>query len=38
MWDVADAQLFFSPEKFPDFDEVKFEEALEEYMRNQARI
>jgi undecaprenyl diphosphate synthase len=38
MWDVADAQLFFSPEKFPDFDEVKFEEALEEYMRRQRRF
>jgi undecaprenyl diphosphate synthase len=38
MWDASDAQLFFSPEKFPDFNEVKFEEALEEYARRQRRF
>ena len=31
MWDVADAQLYFSEEKFPDFTPEKLEEALEEY-------
>lgn len=38
MWDTADAQLFFSPEKFPDFTPEKFEEALEEYARRQRRF
>ena len=37
MWDVADAQLYFSEEKFPDFDEQKFAEALEDYARRQRR-
>ncbi len=38
MWDTADAQLYFSPEKFPDFNEEKFQEALEEYARRQRRF
>lgn len=38
MWDTANAQLYFSPEKFPDFNEEKFEEALEEYARRQRRF
>lgn len=38
MWDTADAQLFFSPELFPDFDDKKFESALEEYARRQRRF
>lgn len=38
MWDVADAQYYFSPEKFPDFDEKKFDEALLEYSRRQRRF
>jgi undecaprenyl diphosphate synthase len=38
MWDVADAQLFFSEEKFPDFDEQKFAEALEDYSSRQRRF
>jgi undecaprenyl diphosphate synthase len=38
MWDMADAQLFFSPEKFPDFNEEKFEEALVEFARRQRRF
>lgn len=38
MWDTADAQYFFSPELFPDFNEEKFEEALEEYVRRQRRF
>ncbi len=38
MWDVADAQLYFSQDKFPDFDEKKYEEALEEYARRQRRF
>lgn len=38
MWDMADAQLYFSEEKFPDFNEEKFEAALEEYARRQRRF
>jgi undecaprenyl diphosphate synthase len=38
MWDVADAQLYFSSEKFPDFTPEKFEEALEEYARRERRF
>jgi len=38
MWDSSDAQLYFSPENFPDFNEDKFEEALEEYARRERRF
>lgn len=38
MWDLSDAQYYFSQEKFPDFDEIKYEEALEEYSRRQRRF
>jgi undecaprenyl diphosphate synthase len=38
MWDLADAQYYFSPELFPDFTEEKYEEALQEYARRQRRF
>ena len=38
MWDVADAQFYFTEDKFPDFIPEKFEEALEEYARRQRRF
>lgn len=38
MWDTANAQLYFADEKYPDFNEEKFEEALEEYARRQRRF
>jgi undecaprenyl diphosphate synthase len=38
MWDSADAQLYFSSENFPDFDEKKLEEALDEYARRGRRF
>lgn len=38
MWDTADAQLYFANEKFPDFDEEKFEAALVEYAERQRRF
>lgn len=38
MWDTANAQLYFSKELFPDFNEEKFEEAIEEYGRRQRRF
>ena len=38
MWDVADAQLYFSEKFFPDFDEKEFSKALEEYSRRQRRF
>jgi len=38
MWDTANAQLYFAPEMYPDFNEEKLEEALEEYARRQRRF
>lgn len=38
MWDMADAQYFFSPELFPDFTVKKFDEALKDYARRQRRF
>lgn len=38
MWDTADAQLYFSKDKFPDFTPEKFEEALVEYARRERRF
>jgi len=38
MWDVADAQLYFSCEYYPDFDEKKFDEALKDYAQRQRRF
>jgi undecaprenyl diphosphate synthase len=38
MWDAADAQLYFSEELFPDFDEKRFEEAIQEYSRRSRRF
>jgi undecaprenyl diphosphate synthase len=38
MWDVADAQLYFSPDFYPDFNEKKFEEALEDFASRQRRF
>lgn len=31
MWDIANAQLFFSPKYFPDFDDIEFEKAIHDY-------
>jgi undecaprenyl diphosphate synthase len=36
MWDIANAQLFFSEKYYPDFDDAEFERAIEEY-RNRGR-
>lgn len=38
MWDVADAQLYFSEKLYPDFDASAFVEALEEYARRARRF
>ncbi len=38
MWDSANAQLYFSEEKFPDFNEKKFDEALLDYEKRQRRF
>jgi len=38
MWDIANTQLFFSDEYFPDFGSEKFEEAIEEYVRRTRRL
>ncbi|MDO8240927.1 MAG: polyprenyl diphosphate synthase [Candidatus Moranbacteria bacterium] len=38
MWDTANAQLYFSPEKYPDFNDEKLDEALKEYANRQRRF
>ncbi len=38
MWDAADAQLYFSNEYYPDFNEEKFAEALQDYAQRQRRF
>jgi undecaprenyl diphosphate synthase len=38
MWDSADAQLYFSDENFPDFNEGKLEMALLEYAARRRRF
>ena len=38
MWDIANAQLFFSEKNFPDFDARSFEDAIMEYARRARRL
>ena len=38
MWDVANAQLFFSEKYYPDFNETEFEEALADYAKRGKRL
>lgn len=38
MWDMADAQLYFSDNFYPDFGPEKFDEALREYATRQRRL
>ncbi len=38
MWDVADAQLYFSDTLYPDFDANAFAESIEEYTRRARRF
>ena len=38
MWDIADAQLYFSDKLYPDFDEHAFAESIEEYARRARRF
>lgn len=38
MWDIANSQMFFSQELYPDFDDDKFEEAIGEYNNRQRRM
>ncbi len=38
MWDIANAQLFFSDEHFPDFGGEKLEQAIEEYAKRARRL
>lgn len=37
MWDVADAQLYFTDKYWPDFDEREFNKALREYEKRERR-
>jgi len=38
MWDMADAQLFFTPDYWPDFNTTAFEAALADYAARQRRF
>ncbi len=38
MWDLANAQLYFSEKMYPDFREKELEEAIEEYQRRARRL
>jgi len=38
MWDTANSQLYFSQDKYPDFNDEKLGEALEEYANRQRRF
>lgn len=38
MWDIANAQLYFSPVKWPDFGKEEFDKAIEEYKRRGRRF
>lgn len=38
MWDVANAQLYFSDDLYPDFGVPQFKESIEEYGRRQRRL
>lgn len=38
MWDVANSQLYFSEKHYPDFDEVEFERAIEDYQERVRRF
>jgi len=37
MWDIANAQLYFSEKYFPDFGDAEFAEAVREYQRRERR-
>lgn len=37
MWDIANAQLYFPDQYYPDFDEREFRKAIEEYQRRERR-
>lgn len=38
MWDIANAQLYFSEKLYPDFNAAHLREAVEEYGRRQRRL
>ncbi len=38
MWDIANAQLYFSDKFYPDFNENEFKKAIEEYQRRERRL
>lgn len=38
MWDVANAQLYFSEKLWPDFDQNDFREAIEDYSKRSRRF
>jgi len=38
MWDIADAQLYFSPHLWPDFSETEFTKALKNFEETERRL
>jgi len=38
MWDVADAQLYFTETLYPDFSAEEFKKAIKEYSETQRRM
>ena len=38
LWQLAYAELYFTPVPWPDFDKKEFEKALEEYQRRDRRF
>jgi len=38
MWDIQNAQLYFSEKNFPDFTDEELEKALEEYAKRGRRF
>lgn len=38
MWDIANAQLYFSDKYYPDFDETAFREAIADYAARERRF
>ena len=38
MWEIANAQLFFSDKFFPDFGEGEFADAIDEYVKRVRRL
>jgi undecaprenyl diphosphate synthase len=38
MWDISNAQMYFSQILFPEFNEIEFEKAIQEYGKRERRL